>query len=98
MYSPVVFGIGALLGGAGALTVVTALAIRADATEDCTGCPAADKRSLAFTVALIGGAGLLVGIPAMIIGGRRVPDKPSWARAIPDVYVAPRGGALRWTF
>jgi len=100
MWSPVFFGIGMVFAGGGALAVLTGLVIRADASEECTGCPAEEKRSLALSVALAGGGAMLLGVPAAIVGGRQVPDKPSWARVVPSVFVSPWswGGALRFAF
>ncbi|MDC3959582.1 hypothetical protein KEG38_37355 [Polyangium jinanense] len=97
MASPPAFYVGTILAGVGLLGIVTGLVIRADLPEtECTNCPAEEKRSASLGLLIGGGLGMLIGIPIAAVGGRKVPDEPSWAR--PKVFISPRGGALQWTF
>jgi hypothetical protein len=97
MASPVMFGIGAALGGLGLISFGTGYFVYKDA-PDCNDCPGSEKQGLGTGFMVGGIAGLVVGLPLAIIGARQVPDTPAWARAMPMVFVSPRGGALRWTF
>lgn len=97
MASTPAFYVGTILAGVGLLGVVTGLVIRADLPDtECTNCPADEKRSASLGLLIGGGLGMLIGIPIAAVGGRQVPDEPSWAR--PKVFLSPRGGALQWTF
>lgn len=91
------FGIGAALGGLGLISFVAGYALYKDAPE-CNECPGGEKQNLGTGFMVGGGAGFLIGLPLALIGARQVPDSPSWARAMPTVFISPTGGAVRWTF
>lgn len=98
MASPVMFGVGAALGGLGLISFITGYALYKDA-PDCTSCPGSEKVGMG-TGFMVGGAiGVIVGLPLTFIGARQVPDEPSWARFAPKrVFISPRGGSLQWAF
>lgn len=97
MTSPVLFGIGATLAGMGLISAIAGYAVYKDA-PDCNDCPGSEKHGLGAGFIIGGSLGVLIGLPLAFIGARQVPDSPSWAKALPEVYLAPRGGTLRWTF
>ena len=99
MWSPAVFGFGMGFTTLGLGVFLSGVFIQAGIPHNCgLDCPSAGKKDTAFGLMLGGGALLLLGVPMAYYGGRQVPDRPSWAKALPEVQVSPRGGILRWTF
>ncbi|MCC6557939.1 MAG: hypothetical protein IT372_33750 [Polyangiaceae bacterium] len=104
MNSPGLFIAGIIAEGAGFVGLVTGLGLFYSTPGGCTDdCPDSteeerDRRDTGFALILGGGIAIALGVPALIIGGKKVPDKPSWAGPAPAVLLGPRGGALRWTF
>jgi hypothetical protein len=48
----------------------------------------------------VGALFLALGVPMLVVGGKRVPDNATTTRVDwrPEVVAAPGGGGLRWTF
>lgn len=99
MASPTTFGFGLLIGGAGFVGLVTGTGLRyggGDAT--CPDCPLTDTQAQGLGLMVVGGLSLVIGGVMVWYGARPVPDRPTWAKAIPAVGVGPGSVRMRWTF